>query len=71
MRVAQQGMADHIDGYAVLQRYRADDGSVLGGRVAMRAGLGVADEDFGEPPIRKPRNGCEVGQAVALKRKCF
>jgi hypothetical protein len=58
-------------GMPFCKRYRADDGGVLGGRVAMRAGLGIADEDFGESPIRKPRDGREIAQAVAFQHKCF
>jgi hypothetical protein len=41
MRVAQQGMADHVDGYAVLQRYRGNDRGVLGGRVAIEPALAL------------------------------
>jgi len=69
LRVAKQCMADRFERHAVLQANRANDCGVLSSRVAMRADLGVRNENFREPAVLKARNGCDIDQAVALERE--
>ena len=71
IRVAQQGMANGLDGHAVLKGDRANDCAVLRGGVAMRSRLGVPDEDLGERAVRKSRNAGRVVKAVASETERF
>src|SRR5215813_11667298 len=69
--IPQKGLADDVEGYAMLQRDAANDGGILGGGIAIAADLAVIDENLGQIAVFKAADGRRIGEAITLKVECY